>query len=62
MLSLVTVVPSLPPTPDPRKWVVNIQRMIYAGVVGVVVNSLTLHRGDLGSIPGFGIQVVQIHA
>ena len=33
-----------------------------AGVVGVVVSNLALHRGDLGSIPGFGIQAVQIHA
>ena len=33
-----------------------------AGVVGVVVSSLALHRGDPGSIPGFGIQAVRIHA
>ena len=33
-----------------------------ADVVGVVVSSLALHRGDPGSIPGFGIQAVQIHA
>ena len=31
-------------------------------IAGVVVSSLTLHRGNLGSIPGFGIQAVQIHA
>ena len=28
------------------------------GVVGAVVSSFALHRGDPGSIPGFGIQAV----
>ena len=36
--------------------------VVSAGVVGVVVSSLTLHRGDLDSFPGFGIQAVRIHA
>ena len=31
------------------------------GTVDVVVNSITLHCGDLGSIPGSGIQAVWIH-
>ena len=38
------------------------QILCEASVIGVVVSSLALHRGDLGSIPGFSIQAVQIHA
>ena len=33
-----------------------------AGVIGVVVSSLALPLSDLGSVPGLGIQAVQIHA
>ena len=35
---------------------------MLAGVIGVVVSSLALHHGNLGSVPGFGIQGVRIHA
>ena len=28
---------------------------VEGGVIGVVVSSLALHCGDLGSIPGFGM-------
>ena len=31
-----------------------LQKPTHAGVIGLVVSSLALHRGDPGSVPGFG--------
>ena len=41
---------------------ISLNEYTVAGVIGVVVSSLALHRDDPGSIPGFGIQAVRIHA